>query len=229
MSKTMSPDPIRGEHEVDVRDDRGRASTARVQLRFCRVTVHPPVAKRTRYPALALAVIRAHERGTPAGRDPIRWNLLTDLPVSDLAAAIEKLGWYAQRWKAETYHKVLKSGCRAPHAERRTNLLAVCCIVGWRVFWVTMANRGTPEARAEVALTGTEIAIIDRLATGTAPSPETPPPTRTVTQYLVAVARLGGYLARASDQPGNKVLWRGLTRLTDIHLGYEMRNRVVGN
>ena len=34
------------------------------------------------------------------------------------------------------------------------------------------------------------------------------------------LARLGGYLARASDPPpGNMVIWRGLSRLADIQLG----------
>jgi hypothetical protein len=60
-----------------------------------------------------LTVIHADERGAPKGREPIRWKLLTNLPVNDLSAAIEKLNWYAQRWKLETYHKILKSGCRA--------------------------------------------------------------------------------------------------------------------
>jgi hypothetical protein len=40
---------------------------------------------------------------------------------------------------------------------------------------------------------------------------------------LIKVARLGGYLARASDAPpGNTVMWRGMPRLTDIQLGYEL-------
>jgi hypothetical protein len=31
------------------------------------------------------------------------------------------------------------------------------------------------------------------------------------------------YLARASDAPpGNTVMWRGMRRLTDIQLGYEL-------
>ena len=114
VARRMAREPVCGEHEVEVRDDHGRVSAARVALRFCRMTVHPPVAKQGRYPALALTVIHAHERGTPAGRDPIRWNLLTDLPVVDLASAVEKLDWYASRWKLETYHKVLKSGCGRP-------------------------------------------------------------------------------------------------------------------
>jgi hypothetical protein len=233
VAKTMAREPIRGSHAVEVRDDRGRVSMARVYLRFCRMTVHPPVAKRKRYSPLSLTVIHAHERGTPVGRDPIRWNLLTDLPVEDLASAIEKLNWYAMRWKQESYHKVLKSGCRAEHAklrtaERLTNLLAVFCIIGWRVFWLTMSARASPDAAPETALTTTEIEILDRMAAHAARAEATPE--RTIARYLLAVAKLGGYLARAGDPPpGNMVLWRGLTRLTDIHLGFELRNQVVGN
>jgi hypothetical protein len=233
VSRKMEREPIRGEHEVEVRDDRGRVSTARVHLRFCRMTVHPPVAKKGRYPALSLTVIHAHERGTPTGRDPIRWELLTDLPVENLASAVEKLDWYASRWKLETYHKVLKSGCRAEQAklrtaERLTNLLAVLCVVGWRVFWLTMVARTTPDAPAETALTAAEIEVLDRMPASAAP--DTPAPKRTVSHYLVAIAMLGGYLAREKDPPpGNMVVWRGLTRLADILLGFELGSQVVGN
>ena len=38
--------------------------------------------------------------------------------------------------------------------------------------------------------------------------------------YLTKLARVGGYLARASDPPpGNMVMWRGQSRLTDIQIG----------
>ena len=44
----------------------------------------------------------------------------------------------------------------------------------------------------------------------------------------VAVAKLGGYLARGKDPPpGNMVLWRGMSRLTEIHLGFELRLWVI--
>lgn len=227
VSRTMAREPIRGEHRVEVRDDRGRASTATLRIRFCRMTVHPPVAKRKRYAALSLSVIHADERGTPEGREAIRWRLLTDLPVENLAAAVEKLDWYALRWKVETFHKVLKSGCRAERsrprtAERLTNLLAVLCAVGWRVFWLTMLNRVAPDAPAETALTKAEIEVLDRAA-------GTPPTRRTVSHYVLGVARLGGYLARAKDPPpGNEGIWRGLTRLADVVLGFELGDRGCG-
>ena len=50
-----------------------------------------------------------------------------------------------------------------------------------------------------------------------------------LSSYITKVARLGGYLARASDgPPGNTVMWRGLSRLTDIALGFEAA-KLVGN
>jgi hypothetical protein len=41
---------------------------------------------------------------------------------------------------------------------------------------------------------------------------------------------VGGYLARAHDPPpGNTVIWRGITRLTDIELGIMIGVLLVGN
>jgi hypothetical protein len=230
ISGEMEGEPVRGDHEVEVRDDQGRVSTAKVHLRFRRMTVQPPIGKHRRYPALSLTVIDADEDGTPEGREPIRWRLLTNRPVDDLPSAIEKLDWYAQRWKIETFHKVLKSGCRAEQsklrtAERLTNMLAMVCVIGWRVFWLTMMNRATPEAPAEVALTKAEIEILDRMDRSPKPAPKP-----MLSRYLLAIAKLGGYLAREKDPPpGNMVIWRGLTRLMDIHFGFELSRRLVGN
>jgi hypothetical protein len=82
--------------------------------------------------------------------------------------------WYAELFKIETVHKVLKSGCQGEQArlrtaERLTNLLAVPGAVAWRVFWLTMTARATPEAPAELALTDEEVEILDRLAGDTEP------------------------------------------------------------
>ena len=53
---------------------------------------------------------------------------------------------------------------------------------------------------------------------------------KTLSHYLIKIARLGGYLARANDPPpGNTVMWRGLSRLTDIELGAIIGAKIVGN
>jgi hypothetical protein len=53
---------------------------------------------------------------------------------------------------------------------------------------------------------------------------------RRLSNYIRKVAKLGGYLARASDPPpGNLVIWRGFSRLNNIHLGMLPAIGNVGN
>jgi len=230
IAKKMKREPIQGTHQIEVLDAKRRPIQVELQLRYSQMIVRPPIGKHKKYPTLSLTVIHAWERGKPKGRKPICWKLLTNLPVENLDAAIEKVDWYAQRWKVETFHKVLKSGCKAEDAklrtaQRLTNLIAVYCIIAWRVFWLTMVNRTNPKTSATAVFTEIEIAILNRLGG----DPEQPPP-QNVAHYLLAVAKLGGYLNRKNDgPPGNTVLWRGLSRLTDIHLGVEISTELVGN
>ena len=72
--------------------------------------------------------------------------MLTNLPVTSRKEAIEKLEWYAMRWKIEIFHNILKSGCKAEESKLRTverlvKLIAAYCIVAWRIFWMTMIKR----------------------------------------------------------------------------------------
>ncbi|MCY2938312.1 MAG: IS4 family transposase [Planctomycetota bacterium] len=114
----------------------------------------------------------------------------------------------------------MKSGCRAEESRLRTaarlaNLIAMMCIVAWRVLWLTMLNRTDPELPATLVLTEVEILLLDRLV-----APADDSHRGTVGDVL---NRLAGYLNRRHDgPPGHTVLWRGLTRLADIQLGYDL-------
>jgi hypothetical protein len=215
-----------------VRDSNGDPDQATLEIRYRKIRVLPPIGKQRRYPALTLTVIHAVERGTPKNRKKIDWRLITDLSVSSRAEAIEKLEWYALRWKIEVFHKILKSGCKAEESKLRTaqrlaNLIAVFCILSWRVFWMTMLNRSAPDAPPYIALSEAEIDLLDRLMKD---KDQRPPRRKTLSHYLIRIAQLGGYLARANDPPpGNIVIWRGLSRLTDIEFGAMIGSRNVGN
>jgi hypothetical protein len=217
-------------HRIEVRDSNGDRDEAVLEIRYRKIRVLPPIGKQKRYPALTLTVIHAEERGTPKNRKQIEWKLITDLPVASRADAIEKLEWYALRWKIEVFHKILKSGCKAEEsklrtAQRLTNLIAVFCILSWRVFWMTMLNRSVPDALPTLALTKTETALLDRLVNDKPQARR-----KTLSHYLAKIVRLGGYLARANDPPpGNTVMWRGLSRLTDIALGATVGAELAGN
>jgi hypothetical protein len=72
-----------------------------VEIKFLPLVVHPPLYKKRAYPELSLTVIEARERGGGKKEERVVWKLLTNLPVRSLSAAIEKLRWYALRWKIE--------------------------------------------------------------------------------------------------------------------------------
>jgi hypothetical protein len=106
--------------------------------------------------------------------------------------------------------------------------LAAFCILSWRIFWLTMLNRSTRQAKATLAFTALEIELLNRLAPERLRSPPDRPPS--LQACLLQLARLGGYLNRASDPPpGNTVIWRGMSRLTDIEIGFQMGAELVGN
>jgi len=231
ISEEMAEVKVKGLHRIEVRDKQGNLSEATLEIRYRRLRVLPPIGKQNRYRELMLTVIYAQERSSPQGREAIDWKLLTDLPVDSKSEAVEKLGWYASRWKIETFHKILKSGCKSEQlklrtADRLVNLMAIFCILSWRIFWMTMLNRTAASLPPATVFSDTEQQLLDHLVLDRDADRS---PKKSLAYYITKVARLGGYLARASDgPPGNTVMWRGMGRLTDIALGFEAA-KLVGN
>lgn len=60
------------------------------------------------------------ESEEPKHRPRIDWKADHQSPVHSHDDAIEKLDRYAISWKNETFHKILKSGCKAEEARLRT-------------------------------------------------------------------------------------------------------------
>jgi len=231
INRVMKRVAVKGTHEIEIQDAEGKKDKAILEIKYETIRVLPPIGKQATYPELEMTVIHARETSKPRRRTRIEWKLLTNLPVQSVEDALEKIRCYALRWKIEMFHKILKSGCRAEQAKLRTaerlsKLIAVFCILSWRVFWMTMVGRVSPQEPAETALTKTEIALLDKLISSEEDANVQP----SVGRYLLKIARLGGYLARASDPPpGNIIMWRGVSRLTDIHLGFLLAKGDVGN
>jgi hypothetical protein len=232
IADEMAEAAVRGLYRINVVNERGEEREATLELKYRKVRVLPPVAKQKHLPALTLTVIHAVERDPPRrGTKKIDWKLVTDLPVGSRVEAVEKLQWYAMRWKIEVFHKVLKSACKIEDSKLRTadrpvNLIAVFCILSWRIFWMTMVRRTLPDARPSMAFTDLEIRLLDQVVADR----YTTPPKGTLARYIFKTAQLGGYLARANDPPpGNKLMWKGLIRLTDIVLGALSGAKVMGN
>jgi hypothetical protein len=232
ISAEMRRVSAKGLHRIKLRDRNGELSEVVLELKWKRIQVLPPIGKNKQYPELMLTVIYAQERTSPKGRERIDWKLITNLPVNSRKDALRMLNWYALRWKIETFHKILKSGCRAEEsklrtAERLVNLISSFCILAWRIFWMTMINRSSPDGPPSTALTDIEIQLLDRLVQDKITQPQS---NRSLSTYIAKLACLGGYLARSSDPPpGFTVVWRGLSRLVDIQLGFSLGSQLVGN
>jgi hypothetical protein len=200
VSTDMAKAKIRGRHRIEVRDAHGNPELAELEIKYERLQLRPPIGKQKQYPPLELTVLHAEERGKPKNRKRIDWKLITDLPVRTLKDAIEKLRWYALRWKIEVFHKILKSGCKAEArklrtAERLVNLIAIFCIVSWRIFWMTMLNRSDPNAHPSLALTKTEMQLLGHLV----PDKREPPDRDAISRYVIKIAQ-AWRLSRASQR-----------------------------
>ena len=161
----------------------------------------------------------------PAGVDALEWMLLTTVEVKDKADAYERLQWYARRWGIEVYHRILKSGCRVEarqmgNAHRLRNCLAIDMIVAWRIYHLTTLGRETPDIPCTVYFTDSEWKALTTFAAKTKMPPEAPPCLNDAVRLL---GKLGGHLGRNGDgQPGAEVLWRGMARLADIEIAYDL-------
>jgi hypothetical protein len=116
----LAEEPPRMAHVIEVRNDKGEAVAVTLDVKFRTIDVLPPIGKQKKYPALKLTYIHAYERDEPADRPRVDWKLITNLPVLTAQDAVEKLGWYALRWKIEVFHKIMKSGCKAEDVKLRT-------------------------------------------------------------------------------------------------------------
>ena len=170
LTEEMAKAPRKGFYKTEYRDKKGNQVEAKLEIRFKKITLQPPIGeKQKRYPNISVVVIFAKEVGKVKGDRPrIEWKLMTNLPVSSLSNAIEKLQWYALRWKIEVYFNILKSGCKAEETKLRsaegvTKLLSVFCILAWRVYWMTMISREDSKVLAKVVFTEIEIKILDKL------------------------------------------------------------------
>jgi Transposase DNA-binding len=193
VADEMNRVKISGQHRLELRDADANPDVAILEIKYKRIRLLPPIGKQKHYPALEVTVIHAYEQGKPKNRKRIDWTLITDLPVRSLRDAVEKLQWYALRWKIELFHKILKSGCKAEQSKLRTadrlvNLISTFCIVSWRIFWMTMLNRTAPNAPPNVALTKTEMCLLDYLV----PDKRNSQDRKSISRYIIKIARLGG-------------------------------------
>jgi hypothetical protein len=225
----LSVEPLAGLLEVRVPRRGPRAARiAKVQVRFAQVELTAP--KHSKLPPVGVWAVYAREVNHGAQvKEPIDWMLLSTVKTHSFEEACERLKWYSRRWGIEVYHRTVKSGCRIQ--DRRLDdsdsleaCLAIDLVVAWRVHWLTMAGRETPEIACDQFLNEEEWHVLSAWATGKVA--DEPPSAQ---QAMRWIGKLGGWLARGKqDNPGTTCMWRGLLRLPCMVQGYLLALRAHG-
>jgi len=151
------------------------ARRAKVQLRWERVTIRAPKTSQTRHmQPVALWALLLTEVDPPQGAKPLRWVLLTTVPIESRKQALRCLRWYTRRWRIEEWHRVLKSGCRIEAHQHQSAAKLACAIaidtvMAWRVMALTLLGREVPDLRCDLIFEPWECRLLDVLQPLVAP------------------------------------------------------------
>jgi hypothetical protein len=213
-----------GRRTVEVAAREGRpARQATVAIAWAAVTVQLPHNRRGHYRRQPQRVwaIRVWEVGeVPAGAEAVEWFLLTNLAVTTLAEAWEKVEWYCCRWVIEEFHKAQKTGCaiedpQFTKVERLQPMIALLSVVAVGLLSLRDLSRDA-RLRALPASVVVEEELVEVLS-GWRYDEVRP---LTVAEFFLALARLGGHQGRKGDgAPGWLVLWRGWMDLQRMAAG----------
>ena len=164
------------------------------------------------------------EEYPPEDEEALQWLLITNIPITTIAEAIEKMHWYILRWKIELFHKILKSGCSIEAAQLRTReklikYVTVKSIIAWRIFWLSISFRISKSSDCSTILTAIEQEILFKRFNHGIKYYKPP----SVEQAYTWIAKLGGYIGRNTDPPPGMIsVWRGWTRLMNMVEDYQI-------
>jgi hypothetical protein len=193
--------------------------TARLNVAAAAILIRAPRNRSGRHgnEPLKLWVIRIWEPKTPDGEEPVEWILITNHPIQNSDDALLVKSWYEWRWTIEELHKAMKTGCGIEcllfqHVDRLKPAIGILSILALTLLMLRDPTRGqSPPRPAREQFADDYIQVLARWRHGEER------PDWTVSEFCMALARLGGHLGRpSSPPPGWIVLWRGWEKLNNL-------------
>jgi len=225
----------------------GKKRTATISVRYCKAELK--LAKKTKgknhLGVNCVTAIEAFEANPSTEVDkPIRWVLLTSLPVDNFLNAQQIIKYYLLRWLIERFFFLLKSGgaqveelqLEKPHQLK--NAIATYSISAMNVMKIrylaqnqpdmTLVDAGINESACEVLYQYAHQKIDSNLVFD-----ENHPPT--IKEFCIVLGRLGGFMpSKKQPLPGLKILSRAYKKLSvlldiyDVHLFQRTSEKDVG-
>lgn len=201
------------------------ARTAKIEIRAATVTLRGPQRPGGKLDDVTINVVEVREVNPPAGEDPIRWTLLTSLPIETVEQIKRVVKIYCLRWMVELFFKTLKSGCRVEklkyeHVDSYLTAVSMLIVVAWRIEYLKSAARQDPDASCEKYFSMSEWVPVYLVQQKVKKIPTTPP---TISEFMLIVAKLGGYINRKGQgPPGSTTIWRGMQRMDTLIEAYSV-------
>jgi len=223
---------VLGSYELDLRSRPGvKARMAKIQVSVVKVTFprprhHSQWVKQCGINELSMNVVLVQEIDPPKGVTPIRWVLLTSLPVETFEDAWQVIEDYENRWLVEEYHKVIKTGCSVEKhalrsADRLEPLIGLISVLGVRLFQLKLIGRSQPDAKASSHVPSSWLKCL-KLA-----RPKLKITDMSVYTFFRELAKMGGFLGRKSDgEPGWETTWHGLKKLQGLLDGLRLAGAI---
>lgn len=222
----ISTQPVAATITLQIPDKTGKKKVGiEVEVRYSKVEILRPLRSTNKYESVELTAIEIKQKEGKEGQEPLHWQLLSTLPVSTVAEAMQCVKWYCYRWLIERFHYVLKSGTKIEELQLKSadslqKAIHVYSMAAMRIMQMVYQSRITPEVSCEVVLTKGQWAALYMLVHKTPMLPDKPP---ALYDAVAWIGRLGGHLARKSDgPPGLKTVWLGYQRLCDAEVFYNM-------
>jgi hypothetical protein len=180
--------------------------------------------KGTKNRKIKINAVMAIEENPPEGEKALCWIFLTTLPIGTFEEAVRIIEYYLCRWEIEIFNKILKSGCKIEEkqlqtADRLMILIALFLILAWRIQYLMMLGRTCPNISSATIFEECEWKSVFKILHKNEPIPSEAP---LLKDFIRMIAMLGGYIGRNNDPPpGPKVMWKGMTRMSDFSMAWE--------
>jgi len=201
-----------------------------LEVRSCRVTIHPPASgpNRGSKRPFQVNVVSVHEPSPPEDAERIDWVLYTSEPVETAEDCWEVVRIYKLRWRIEEHHRVLKTDCHAEETQLKDadaiiRLLAFLTVAAIRILQLRERARTNPAEPCTIVLEDHEWKVLWLLFHEEPPPCGQDPPT--VGEAVKMIGHLGGHWGRKGDgMPGSESLALGLRELEIAANVYRLLN-----
>lgn len=226
----LSAQAAQGTYEVDVYDPATlKKRRASMEVRFSKVALklYKTLPRKKTLPGIELYAIEAKEIDPPADiEEPIRWVLLTTLPVTTIEDALLAIQYYTTRWVIERFHFLLKSGgaqveeLQLQTAHRIKNALATYSVAAFKVFKFRYLAEKTPDLPIyEAGISQIEHKVLYEFANKKISASIVYDPNKqpTMSDFCVILGQIGGFLpSKRQPIPGLKILNRSVQLLQNL-------------